>query len=93
VPVELHPGIGPEGREHLLPLRTGELVEAELVVVAQERGPCVLGWDRGQRADDRLQRLGLLAGQGQPQLLVEHEGELHVELVAVLVPEVAGQVL
>ena len=91
--VELHALIGSEGGEDLLALGLGQLVQAELVVISQEGGPGVVGRRVGQAADHALERLGLLARERQPQVLVEQEGELHVELVAVLVAKEAREVL
>src|SRR5580765_4722848 len=76
VPVELHGRLRPERGEDLVALADGELVERELVVVAQERRPRVVVRDDRQRSDDLLERLGLAARERQPQVLVEQEREL-----------------
>ena len=84
--------LGPERGEDVVALGLGELVERQLVVVAQEDRPAGVGRDRGQLADHGLERLGLPARERQPQVLVDEERELHVQLVAVLA-EVAGQLV
>ena len=57
--VDLHLRLGPEGGEHLLALVVGQLVQGELVVVADERGPLALRLRLRpcqQRLDQRARR-------------------------------------
>ena len=86
-PVELVLRLGPEGREDLLALGLGQLVERELVVVADEVRPLAFVRDLGQRAQGAHQRLGLAAGEREVHRLVDGEVQDHVQLVAVLVAE------
>ncbi len=76
-----------EGVEHLLPLGLAELVQGQLVVVADEVGPLVGGRDGRTPPQGRSDGAGVLTGQRQEQLLVGDEVDLHAELVAVITPE------
>ncbi len=87
VTVDPHVLVGREGGEHLVALVLGELVERQLVVVAQERRPAAVARRDRQLADQVLERRGLAAGQREPQPLVDEEGELEVQGVAVVLEE------
>ncbi len=81
--VHLHVLVGAEGGEDLLPLVVAQLVEGELVVVADERRPLAVGRDRRARRERLGERRGVLPGQRQVQPLHRDEVELHRQLVAV----------
>ena len=70
-----------------MPLLGGELVEGELIVVSEERGPLAVERHGGQLGDRHLDRAGVLAGEGQVDALHHRELEDEVELVAVFVAE------
>ena len=79
--VDPHVRLGRERPHHVRALLVGEPAQVQLVVVAQERRPLRHGRQLGQRGQRLDERLGLAAGQRQPQLGVEHEGEHHVRPV------------
>ena len=87
--VDLHRRLRTERREDLLPLRVGQLVEGELVVVAQERRPLRVGVDRAPAAEGLRQRPGVLPGHREVRRLHGDEVELHLQLVAGRPAEVA----
>ena len=85
--VELQLLLGPEGGEHLGALVLGELVERQLVVVADEVRPLAVLGDLRQRRERVAQRRRVPAREREVHRLVDDEREDHVQLVAVLVAE------
>lgn len=66
-----------EGREDLGELVLGQLVERQLVVVADEDAEGLAGRQLGSPAEGGQQRAGVLPGQRQVHPLVEDEVEAH----------------
>ena len=85
VPVDPHVLARREGGEDLVALGRFELVERELVVVAQEGAPTRVAWRHRQAPDQILERRRLAAREREPQALVDEEAELQVQRVAVVV--------
>ena len=79
----MHVRVGPEGVEDLLTFGVAELVEGELVVVAQEVGPLAGDVELRALPQHLGDRSGIPAGHGEVDVLHPDEVELHVEPVAV----------
>lgn len=90
--VELHPLLGAELGEDLLPLGLAELVQGQLVVVAHERHPLAVVRDLRPGAKGVGQGGRVPPRQRQVQVLHVHEVEDHGQLLAVLDAE-EGQLL
>ena len=68
-------------------LVVAQLVESELVVVADEVRPLAVLGDRRKRHEGELQRRCIFARESEEHRLIDGEGEDQLQLIAVLVAE------
>ena len=88
--VPLHPGILGVLGEQVVPLLLGDLLQGQLVVVAQEDGPLGAARGLGGLGQNFGDRVALLPPDGGEQ--PRHQGEVEAQVALVVVTEVVGHV-